>query len=451
MPQGPPARRPNSLKPTPGRPVEAEARPALSDHQRLIRRCGAFSPDIPVWRDVIATQDRDAPRPTVSSSEFLKTDPRSARRRYARSSRAQFPYGGLFGFKNKACPLGTHDPWEPNLPMSGIIRAAGRVTTRPFSGRTLVRRRGSDMKFEPTRLADYTDEALLAEIQRVANLVGPPSLRAAAFTQHARVGLTTLRRRFGGWREALEAAGLGVRLPKEVAPARISRTRAGRMDRRQDRRGTEASRHPLLRRQSLTVDDFKKHATIGPDAVRARFGGWPQALRAAGLEPVNHGKRYSDEACLENLLAVWTHYGRPPKYQEMNKTPSAVGGKAYMKRWGTWNRAVHAFTDYVESEARASSTEIRPPEPSGAGPVNTLWRNPKTAEIPRSASAIECCAETDSAAFPVGGVRATDSGCELHVDHVIPFSKGGKTTFENLRALCAECNLGKGSTLENDA
>jgi 5-methylcytosine-specific restriction endonuclease McrA len=37
-------------------------------------------------------------------------------------------------------------------------------------------------------------------------------------------------------------------------------------------------------------------------------------------------------------------------------------------------------------------------------------------------------------------------GCALHVDHRIPFSKGGKTQFENLQTLCTDCNLGKGNT-----
>lgn len=42
------------------------------------------------------------------------------------------------------------------------------------------------------------------------------------------------------------------------------------------------------------------------------------------------------------------------------------------------------------------------------------------------------------------------NGALLHVDHVIPWSKGGETTLENLRVLCSVCNIGK-SDVEQDA
>lgn len=38
----------------------------------------------------------------------------------------------------------------------------------------------------------------------------------------------------------------------------------------------------------------------------------------------------------------------------------------------------------------------------------------------------------------------------LHVDHIIPISKGGLTTPDNLRTLCQDCNLGKSNKLENE-
>lgn len=39
-------------------------------------------------------------------------------------------------------------------------------------------------------------------------------------------------------------------------------------------------------------------------------------------------------------------------------------------------------------------------------------------------------------------------GVKLHVDHIIPVSKGGKTIESNLRTLCDRCNLGKGASYD---
>ncbi|MCZ7681529.1 MAG: HNH endonuclease [Sandaracinaceae bacterium] len=52
--------------------------------------------------------------------------------------------------------------------------------------------------------------------------------------------------------------------------------------------------------------------------------------------------------------------------------------------------------------------------------------------------------ERDRGRCVLCGAAAVD-GTRLHVDHVIPFSQGGRTLFENLQTLCERCNLGKGN------
>ena len=55
--------------------------------------------------------------------------------------------------------------------------------------------------------------------------------------------------------------------------------------------------------------------------------------------------------------------------------------------------------------------------------------------------------QRDGGRCQICGATQAD-GVRLHVDHIVPVSKGGKTELSNLRVLCERCNLGKGDCLE---
>lgn len=42
-----------------------------------------------------------------------------------------------------------------------------------------------------------------------------------------------------------------------------------------------------------------------------------------------------------------------------------------------------------------------------------------------------------------GASPKKDTNVTLHIDHIVPWSKGGKTVLDNLQTLCSKCNLGK--------
>lgn len=46
-----------------------------------------------------------------------------------------------------------------------------------------------------------------------------------------------------------------------------------------------------------------------------------------------------------------------------------------------------------------------------------------------------------------GASPTKDPTVTLHIDHIIPWSKGGETTLDNLQTLCSKCNLGKSNLM----
>ena len=287
------------------------------------------------------------------------------------------------------------------------------------------------MRFELRRLPNYSDEAILAEIRRVAELVQHPTLSLTKFRSQSRVSPTTIFRRFGSWKMALQAAGVGGRfdssnkaVSREDVLAELQRVAT------------------LLRSQVFSRDQFNAHARFTDATVRNRFGTWHTAMKAAGLRTAALGKRYTEDDCFENLLSVWTHYGRAPTYDEMKRPPSSAGPKAYVHRFGTWAKALKAFIDRANSDNPVAEQT----NDGGRG----SFRKQKTA-IPESdkreirlglryavlkRDRFRCVA--------CGRSPATHLGVALHVDHALPVARGGKTILENLQTLCEECNLGKG-------
>lgn len=287
--------------------------------------------------------------------------------------------------------------------------------------------------FELDRLVEYNRDTAIAELKRVASLVSAAILTQAEFEKHARVNRTTLNRHFGSWAAALTAAGLADRLNPRQKP--LTREEVAQAIR------DLAAR---LGKEELTLPDVQMHLGISPDRLRREWGTARKAFEAAGVRGTTLGRRYSDEECFDNLLAVWTHYGRPPQYREMGRPPSTVGGKAYVKRFGTWNKALARFVERVNADS-----EGKPEVPQGASVSfnNTDERSTKTqAQGPRDVPLglrFKVLRRDNFRCVLCGDNPPANPGCVLNVDHIIPWSKGGATVIENLRTLCAPCNLGR--------
>jgi len=293
-------------------------------------------------------------------------------------------------------------------------------------------------KFELEKLTSYDDASMIAEIQRVAAIISTPCISIAAFDRLSKAHSTTLRNRFGGWRDVLTAAGLAhryddsnVRRTSEEVIAELQRV-AG-----------------ILCTQRLGRKEFDKHGKFKQKAVTTAFGSWQAALEAAGLAP-RFIRDPSDQDCFENLLTVWTHYGRQPNFGEMKVAPSRITGKVYARKWQSWRKALHAFVQYAEhwetSGDLGEKSQSAEKESGLCDPPDSAPQGPR--QIPVGLRYLALRRDRFRCVL-CGASPATQLSCELQIDHVVPYSRGGPTVLENLRTLCAPCNLGKGSRLES--
>ncbi len=306
------------------------------------------------------------------------------------------------------------------------------------------------MAFELDRLVSYDDDAVRTEMRRVAALIDAPLITKAAFDRHGRVSSSTCQKRFGGWRQALEAIGEGHRYGGPDVTQKMTEQGARKLD--EAAMAAELGRVArALGKTTLTRQEIDQHSNVlGWTAAVSRFGSWKAALEAAGLTTVPHARRWSNDDYFTNLLTVWTHHGRAPRYAELNQPPSTITNGSYAKKFGSWGAAKTAFLERVNGDLADDQPEPAAP-PSGTPLTRAARPAPADQRSVRLGLRYTVLRRDHFRCSHCGRSPAAHPGCVLHVDHVHPFARGGKTVLENLRTLCDDCNLGKGSTVEPDA
>lgn len=199
--------------------------------------------------------------------------------------------------------------------------------------------------FELNRLErNCSDDSIIDEIRRVAKLIPSQHITRKEFDEQSKISSSTVVKRFKGWNEALKKAGLENRYSGTIISTRM-RTQIwkGKSDKALIKELRKVAKH--LNSKTLTKEDFRKISTIHPDTIKRRFGSWAIALQAAGLKLSHRGRRYSENDYFENMLEVWMHHGRQPKYREMDEEPSKISSGAYEQKWGSWRKALIAFID----------------------------------------------------------------------------------------------------------
>jgi hypothetical protein len=288
------------------------------------------------------------------------------------------------------------------------------------------------MKFElkPDN-RNSSDDDLIKDIIDVAKKLGKETITRKEYDKHGRYSEGTLRKRFGGWLNTLEKAGLSPTKNYYITDEQLI---------------DELKRIAKLPDvEVLSKETFNKYKKISNTTkIQRRFGSWSTALKKAGLSDSPSQSRYSNEDLFENLLNVWIYYGRQPTVTEMGEHPSKITPNTYSNRFGNWRKALEVFVEYAnkgEQEAfKKEKNEQSESEVSNLKPNSTQHKTSRTINLRLRFLVMK---RDNFKCKNCGSSPATDHSIVLHVDHINSWSKGGETVLEILQTLCSRCNLGK--------
>lgn len=179
---------------------------------------------------------------------------------------------------------------------------------------------------------------------------------------------------------------------------------------------------------------YSEFGKYDPTTAARRFGTWNKAVMSAGLEIANE-VNISDDRLFENLMLLWEHYGRQPRRAELARRPSAISQGAYRRRFHSWMDALNQFVSY------ANARDVIPPSAIDEATGR------KTGRDPSLRTRFRVMKRDNFSCRACGASPALSPGIALHVDHIIPWSRGGDTIDDNLQTLCEACNLGKSNVL----
>ena len=200
-----------------------------------------------------------------------------------------------------------------------------------------------------------------------------------------------------------------------------------------------------LSRDTVTIAEYTEHGLGHATTIQRRFRSWFKALEDAGLKPSRSRIGISDEELFENLRAVWMSLGRQPSYGEIKTPLSQYSAGTYEKRFGSWSQALQRFVEWVSVDGEAEPDE---PQIETESPHNTGVQAHKTKREISERLRFRILVRDGFRCGACGASPLESRGTELHVDHIVPWSKGGETVPDNLAAKCSRCNLGKGDSFE---
>ena len=185
---------------------------------------------------------------------------------------------------------------------------------------------------------------------------------------------------------------------------------------------------------ALTV--FTRETGISQNAILRRFGTWTKLCKIAALNP-KYARSVTKDSLFENLDNVWAYLKRQPRTKEMCQPISRISITQYNKFFKkSWFDICSEFLTWREAKLLNEKTS------EGVRKINSSDSGKKFDSISDS-TRYRVLNRDKFKCVKCGRSPATDNSVILHVDHILPESKGGTNHLDNLQAMCSRCNFGK--------
>lgn len=300
------------------------------------------------------------------------------------------------------------------------------------------------MKFELNEWkTQLTDEEIIADIKKMATTLGKNYISIATYKSYGKYSQTAIQAHFGTWKNALTLAGL--RTERNSAELKLISDEEYFDDLRRVAN--------LINKKTVPYKEYRKYGKYSAEYIFSRFGKWNDFLKKAGLEPTGFIKdRITEQECFDEIERMWRLLGRQPTSTDIIKAGICnYSIDTFKRRFGGWRKALEAFVEYINATESEYQSCVSEPDAIRNSTSNKSEKENEAVTLPKHRTSrnintrlrfkvlardnFKCCA--------CGASPAKDPSVVLHVDHIVPWSKGGETVIENLQTLCSKCNLGK--------
>ncbi len=299
------------------------------------------------------------------------------------------------------------------------------------------------MEYKLNNYNKNIDESeLIADLVNVSKILGKSHVSRSAYEKHGKYSATPFLRNFGSWSNALIKSGLSVEQDKKEL-IRIENTELIIDIQRVAKK---------ISKNTVSTKDYAENGKYKVQTLLSRFESWSNVIKIAGLESTGFYIPTDEELFLD-IEKIWINKGSQPTTTDIKKGMSKFSLNTYSRRFGGWRNALICFLEYVDKDIEYEDVQKKVEQ-------SVKENSDVCKSVERK---IECKHKTsrdinDRLRFRVlkrdffkccacGASPAKDLAVQLHIDHIVPWAKGGETVIENLQTLCSQCNYGKSDIL----